>query len=66
LAGYASLSSGSGVLVAKRITMKDELITIRHYAELKGLTVAAIYKQIKLGKLEAIKIDGIMFIKTKK
>lgn len=43
--------------------MKNKnLITIRHYAEQKNLTPQAIYKQIRLGKLEKITIDGINFI----
>ena len=42
----------------------DHYITIPHYAKDKGLTTAAIYKQIKEKRLKNfIEIDGVKFIK---
>ena len=44
-------------------------LTIKEYAENKGITIQAVYKQIKQGKLKAIKENGktfIIFSKEKK
>ena len=40
-----------------------ELVKVSTYAKEKGVSVQAIYKQIDKGKLESVKIDGIVFIK---
>lgn len=37
-------------------------ITVRNYAESKGLTVAAIYKQYNTGKLKIVTFQGINFV----
>jgi len=41
-----------------------KLIRIRTYAKIKNLTTAAIYKQIKNGKLKAVTIDTVKFIEV--
>lgn len=40
----------------------NKLMTVRHYARHKDVTVQSIYNWIELGKIKSIKIDGIMFI----
>lgn len=40
-----------------------ELVKVSTYAKVEGVSVQAIYKQIAKGKLESVKIDGIVFIK---
>lgn len=40
-----------------------ELVKVSTYAKEKGVSVQAVYKQIAIGKLESVKIDGIVFIK---
>lgn len=43
--------------------VNNELVKVSTYAKEKGVSVQAIYKQIAKGKLESVKIDGIVFIK---
>ena len=40
----------------------ENLVKIKSYADLKGVTVPWIWKLIKRGKLEYIQIDGACFI----
>lgn len=39
-----------------------KLVRVSTYAQQKGVSVQAIYKQIEAGKMSSIKIDGITFI----
>ena len=41
----------------------DKLKTVKNYAETKEVTVQAIYAQIKKGKIESIRIDGVWFVR---
>lgn len=40
----------------------ENLVKIKSYADLKGVTVPWIWRLIKRGKLEYIQIDGACFI----
>lgn len=40
----------------------QKLVRVSTYAQQKGVSVQAIYKQIEAGKMSSIKIDGITFI----
>lgn len=42
----------------------QKLVRVSTYAQQKGVSVQAIYKQIDTGKVSSIKIDGITFIET--
>lgn len=41
---------------------KERLITIRNYAEMKGVTVPAVYLWEKQKKVSTTKIDGVKFV----
>jgi hypothetical protein len=41
---------------------KEKLITIRNYANSKGITTQYVYFLIKAGKLKYQEIDGVKFI----
>ena len=43
--------------------VNSELVKVSTYAKEKGISVQAVYKQIEKGRLESVKIDGIVFIK---
>lgn len=40
----------------------SKLITIRHYAESKGIVKQTVSQWIKKGKIKSILIDGVIFI----
>lgn len=41
---------------------KQNLVTIRSYADLKGFTTQHVYRLIKEEKLTVVEIDGVKFI----
>lgn len=41
---------------------KERLMTIRNYAEMKGVTVPAVYLWEKKGKIKIELMDGIKFV----
>lgn len=43
---------------------KSKLIKVSTYASQQGISVAAVYKRIKIGKIECVEIDGVKFIKV--
>lgn len=43
---------------------KVKLIKISSYARIKDVSVAAVYKWEKAGKIEVIEIDGVKFVKV--
>lgn len=43
--------------------MMNNLIKVSTYAIRMGVSVTAVYKWIKIGKVNAQKIDGVWFIK---
>lgn len=40
-----------------------ELVKVSTYAKEKGISVQAVYKQIEKGRLESVKLDGVMFVR---
>lgn len=40
----------------------ERLSTVSQYARDKGVSATAVYKWIELGKVESVKISGVIFI----
>lgn len=40
----------------------DKLITVRHLADLRGVTTTAVYGWVAQNKEKSVKIDGVTFI----
>ena len=45
--------------------MKD-LVKVSTYARMHNISVQTVYNKIQEGKLESVKIDGVVFIKISK
>lgn len=43
---------------------KTKLKTVKSYAELKGVSVQAVYKMVKEQRVDTETIDGVIFIKV--
>lgn len=44
----------------------ENLLRISTYAQQEGISVPAVHKRIRAGKIECVVIDDVKFIKTKK
>lgn len=42
----------------------DNLITVRNYAKLKGITTQYVYQLIRDEKIISVEIDGVKFIEV--
>ena len=41
----------------------QKLVRVSTYAQQKGISVQAVYKQIEKGQLDSVKLDGVTFIR---
>ena len=47
------------------IVETNELVTIKHYADMWGVTTTSVYSWISKSSVDCVEIDGVKFIRIK-